>query len=158
MSRPAAPPPPHGTPAAGAPDDPVVPGRHVIRVRYCECDPMGYVHHSVYPIWFEMGRTECCRATGLSYRDMEADGIFLVVTRLEVRFHLPARYDDELLLETTLDRITRVRLEHAYRLSRDGILLTTGTTSVACIDRSGRPRMLPDHLLADLSRTSPTGP
>jgi acyl-CoA thioester hydrolase len=56
-----------------------------VRVRYPECDPMGVVHHAVYPIWFEMGRTEMLRAAGGSYRDMEAAGVFLAVARLEVR-------------------------------------------------------------------------
>ncbi|MEY5033287.1 MAG: Acyl-CoA thioester hydrolase YbgC, partial [Planctomycetota bacterium] len=60
-----------------------------VRVRYPECDPMGVVHHAVYPIWFEMGRTEMLRAAGGSYRDMEAAGVFLAVVRLEVRFRRP---------------------------------------------------------------------
>ena len=53
-----------------------------IRVRYCECDPMGVVHHTVYPIWFEMGRTELLRATGSNYAQMEAKGFFLAVTSI----------------------------------------------------------------------------
>ena len=75
-----------------------------IRVRYAECDPMGVVHHTVYPVWFEMGRTELLRATGASYREFEEQGLFLVVVRLDVRYRQPARYDDELQLHTRLDR------------------------------------------------------
>ena len=68
---------------------------HVIevRARYPECDPMGVVHHTVYPVWFEMGRTELLRSVGGSYRDLEEAGALLAVTRLEVRYRAPARYD-----------------------------------------------------------------
>ena len=118
-----------------------------IRVRYPECDPMGVAHHTAYPVWFEMGRTELCRESlGLSYRDLEARGIMLAVTRLEVRYAAPARYDDVLRLQTGLSRATKVKLEHEYRLTRDDILLSTGTTTVACLDRQGKPQLLPLEL------------
>ena len=65
-----------------------------IRVRYPECDPMGVAHHATYPIWFEIGRTEMLRARGGNYRLLEAEGVFLAVVRLEVRYRRPARYDD----------------------------------------------------------------
>ena len=65
------------------------------RVRYVECHPMGVAHHSTYPIWFEMGRTEMLRAQGGRYRDLESAGVFLVVSDLTIRFRAPARYDDD---------------------------------------------------------------
>jgi len=117
-----------------------------IRVRYPECDPMGVAHHAAYPIWFEIGRTELCRASGISYRDLEASGVFLAVVALEVRYHAAARYDDVLTLHTTLARATRVRLDHTYRLLRGDELLTTGRATLACLDRSGRPALLPESL------------
>jgi len=116
-----------------------------IRVRYCECDPMGVAHHTTYPIWFEMGRTELCRTGGISYRDLEAQGVMLAVIALEVRFRAPARYDDVLDLETTLARVTRVKLVHTYRLLRNGLLLATGETTLACLDRTGAPQAIPDR-------------
>ena len=73
-----------------------------VRVRYCECDPMGVVHHANYAVWFEMGRTEMLRSQGGNYRDLEAAGRFLVVVDLSTRFKKPARYDDELTLATHL--------------------------------------------------------
>lgn len=119
-----------------------------IRVRYTECDPMGVAHHAAYPVWFEMGRTELYRAGGMSYRDLEAQGLLLAVIALDVRYKAPARYDDQLVLETTLARCTRVKLEHAYRLFRDGLLLATGSTTLACIDARHKPRPLPESLSA----------
>jgi acyl-CoA thioester hydrolase len=117
-----------------------------IRVRYCECDPMGVVHHTVYPVWFEMGRTELLRSTGRNYRDLESAGIFLAVVRMQVAYRRPARYDDLLRLETTLTDAGHVKIEHTYELHRGEELLCTGATTLACLDRDGRARALPDGL------------
>ena len=108
-----------------------------IRVRYCECDPMGVVHHTVYPVWFEMGRTEA--------------GVLLAVVRLEARYRQPARYDEVLQLETSLATVGRVKVEHTYRLLRGEELLVTGATTLACLDKTGQARLLPDLLLAPQS-------
>ena len=118
-----------------------------IRPRYCECDPMGVVHHSVYPVWFEMGRTELLRSTGISYRELEETGVLLAVVRLEVRYKRPARYDDELQLETRIASVGRVKIEHEYRLTRGDEHLATATTTLACLDREGAARSLPERLL-----------
>ncbi|MGI9014260.1 MAG: acyl-CoA thioesterase [Phycisphaerales bacterium] len=119
-----------------------------IRVRYCECDPGGIAHHSVYPTWFEIGRTDLLRAQNISYRDIEASGVFMVVAHLAVQYKKPAQYDDELVLTTTVQHIGRARLEHAYTLARNNIIITTGSTTLACIDRSGRVQPVPD-VIAD---------
>lgn len=120
-----------------------------IRVRYCECDPMGVAHHSVYPIWFEIGRTELLRAAGGNYRELEASGVLLAVVRLEVRYRRPARYDDLLDLTTVLGDAAHVKIEHRYELHRDGELLALGSSTLACLDRDGRPRPLPESLRVD---------
>jgi len=118
-----------------------------IRVRYVECDPMGLVHHAHYPVWFEMGRTELLReGSGLRYRDLEAQGIFLAVISLEVKYKKPARYDDALILHTQLEEISYVKITHRYELMRENELLTTGRTVLACLDRTGRPQPIPDVL------------
>tara|TARA_Y100000589_G_scaffold295274_1_gene301569 strand:+ start:3167 stop:3550 length:384 start_codon:yes stop_codon:yes gene_type:complete len=124
---------------------------HVIevRARYQECDPMGVVHHTVYPVWFEMGRTELLRSVGGSYRELERSGALLAVTRLEVRYRAPARYDDVCSLRTSLVGGSRVKLEHEYELTRDGTTLVTGRTVLACIDREGRPQPLPESIAFD---------
>jgi acyl-CoA thioester hydrolase len=127
---------------------PAVQGSIDIRVRYCECDPMGVVHHTVYPVWFEMGRTELLRSTGRTYRDMEAAGLLLAVVRLEVSYKQPARYDDQVQLRTTLTRIGAVKVEHSYELWRGDDLLVTGSTTLACIGRDGKAQAMPEGWLS----------
>jgi acyl-CoA thioester hydrolase len=117
-----------------------------IRVRYAECDPMGVAHHSAYAPWFEMGRTELLRSTGRTYRDLEAAGLLLAVVRLEIRYRRPARYDDLLTLVTTLAAPGPVKIEHTYDLRRGAELLSTAQTTLACLDRSGRARPVPEAL------------
>ncbi len=109
-----------------------------IRVRYSETDAMGVLHHSNYLSYFEMGRTELLRAAGGSYRDMEERGRFLVVTKVVVNYRASARYDDLLTLRTSLSKISFAKLEHTYVIRRGGVLLTTGETTLACVDRDGK--------------------
>src|SRR5580704_6445232 len=99
-------------------------GEIQIRVRYAETDRMGLLHHANYLVYFEQGRIELLRARGLSYKDLEDQGYLLVLTKLEVRYRAPARYDDLLTLKTTVVKTTAVRIDHRYELSRDGVLLT----------------------------------
>lgn len=136
-------------PAATLPQSslPRVQGSIDIRVRYCECDPMGVVHHTVYPVWFEMGRTELLRSTGRTYRDMEAQNMLLAVVKLEVVYKQPARYDEVVQLRTTLARVGAVKVEHTYEIWRDDVLLVAGATTLACIDRNGRAQAIPDGVL-----------
>jgi acyl-CoA thioester hydrolase len=131
-------PPPSPPPSAGAIE---------VRVRYVECDPMGVAHHSAFAIWFEMGRTELLRSSSeVPYRDLEREGVFFAVTRLEVRYRRPARYDDVLTLHTRITGTGRAKIEHGYALYRGPELIATASTTVACLDRDGRPRPLPDAL------------
>jgi acyl-CoA thioester hydrolase len=121
-------------------------GEITIRVRYAETDRMGFLHHANYPIYFEQGRTELLRTLGLTYRDLEDQGCLLVLARLDVRYRAPARYDDLLTLETRVIRTTAVRIEHGYRVLRDGRLLAEGSTTLACVDRDGRLQAIPEFL------------
>lgn len=122
-----------------------------IRVRYAETDAMGYLHHAQYFVYFEIGRTELLRVNGLCYADMERMGMFYVVARLECRFRAPARYDEQLTLTTTTERMTRVRVDHAYRLSRAGLVLAEAASTLALVGRDGRPMPLPDDLFERLN-------
>lgn len=124
-----------------------------IRVRYCECDPMGVAHHSVFPIWFEMGRTELLRTSGTTYRVFEEAGIFLAVVRLQVTYKRPARYDDLLTLLTCLTQLGHVKIEHEYELRRGNETLAAATTTLACLDRDGRAQPIPESLRELLSAT-----
>ncbi len=117
-----------------------------IRVRYSECDPMGVAHHTAYPVWFEMGRTELLRERDLTYRDYEAAGVFLAVVTLEVIYKKPAIYDDVLELETVLSEICHVKIIHIYTLRRVGEVLASGKTTLACLDRNGKLCPIPVSL------------
>ena len=123
-------------------------GEITIRVRYAETDRMGLLHHANYLVYFEQGRTELLRARGLSYRDLEDQGYLLVLTRIQVRYRSPARYDDLLTLRTTVVRTTSVKIEHRYELLRDGLLLAEGETTLGCVDREGKVQPLPPWLQA----------
>jgi acyl-CoA thioester hydrolase len=118
-----------------------------IRVRYPEVDPMGYLHHSRFLQYFEMGRIELLRKLGFSYADLERQGIFFVVVKAELRFRAPARYDEELTLTTRVTRQTHVRFDHAYELLRGTELLAEGTTTIACVGKDGVLREIPATLV-----------
>ena len=116
--------------------------------RYNETDQTGVVHHTVYPVWFEMGRTELLRVNGLAYSELEKNGIYFVVVELAVKYRRPAFYDEKLDLETICSRITSARVEHSYCLKRQGtgVLLAEGSSILACVDSSGRPRRMPEFM------------
>jgi acyl-CoA thioester hydrolase len=117
------------------------------RVRYAETDRMGLLHHANYIVYFEMGRTELLRQRGISYRDIEDSGHLLVVVEVGCKFKRPAYYDDMLTLRTTVERVTHVKIVHRYEVFRDGVLLAEGHTTLACVDREGKPQALPPSLL-----------
>ena len=118
-----------------------------IRVRYSETDAMGFLHHANYFSYFEVGRTELFRAQGGDYRAMEEGGLYLVVAKLDCRYRQPARYDDLLTLRTTIRAATAAKLDHEYQIFRDGQLLCTAHSTLACVDRNGQLRRMPAELL-----------
>jgi acyl-CoA thioester hydrolase len=117
-----------------------------IRVRYQETDAMGRLHHANYLTYFELGRTEMLRAAGSTYRQIEEQGLFLVVSEMTCRYLRPANYDDLLTLRTTVLFARGARIEHEYQLFRGTELLATGKSTVACVDRTGAVKRLPDWL------------
>ena len=126
---------------------------HIIEIipRYCETDQAGVVHHTVYPIWFEMGRTELLRANGLVYKNLEQTGIFFVVSDLSAKYRRPALYDETLNLTTTCSKVTNARVEHTYVLkhAKTGIILAEGTSTLACVDKDGKVRRVPDFMFSE---------
>ncbi|MFI4911526.1 MAG: acyl-CoA thioesterase [Sedimentisphaeraceae bacterium JB056] len=116
--------------------------------RYCETDQGGVVHHSVYPVYFEMGRTELLRANGLAYKDLEQAGFAMVVAELNLKYRRPAFYDEKLTLTTKCSQVRSAKIIHEYKLCRenDGQVLTEGTSILACIGDDGRPRRVPDFM------------
>jgi acyl-CoA thioester hydrolase len=111
---------------------------HIITImpRYGETDKSGVVHHSIYPIWFEMGRIELLRANGLAYKNLEEAGIYFVVIELHIKYSRPAQYNEKLQLETTCSMLTAGKSEHTYKLRRscNGAILAEGTSILACVD------------------------
>lgn len=132
-----------------------------IRVRYCECDPMGVAHHAAYAPWLEIGRTEMLRGMGMTYAEMERSGVYLVVARMEIRYRRPVFYDDLVEVRTRVSGGGRVKIEHEYEVSlveagtggverrgrEPGELLSSASTTLVCVDREGVVRPLPDLIV-----------
>src|SRR5258708_23793448 len=117
-----------------------------LRVRYAETDKMGVVYHANYLIWFEIGRSEFCRARGFAYRDMEeSENAFLVVAESYCRYKAPAYYDDELIVRTHITELRRRSLRFGYEILRmaDGVVIAKGETGHVVTDGSGHLRTLP---------------
>lgn len=109
---------------------------------------MGVVYHANYLSYFEIARTEFIRARGLSYAELDQRGDRLVVVDAHVRYHAPARYDDELSIETRLVETTAVRLRFEYEIRRDAdeARIVTGSTVLASVGHDGRPRRMSAEL------------
>jgi acyl-CoA thioester hydrolase len=135
-------------------ETPPATGSFQLRVRYVECDPMGVVHHSSYLPWMEMGRTELLRSVGESYAAMEAEGVFLVVTKVEVKYRRPMKYDDLVEIRTTVEKASKIKLHHSYEIvlvERGGEMseqvCAVASTELACVGADGRPTALPGWLI-----------
>lgn len=110
-----------------------------ITVRYAETDMMGVVYHGSYLPWFEVGRTALLKQHGLPYRDLEAQGYFLPVLEVNVKYLRPALYDDTLRIVSTMTEKPVLRIRLNYQVLRGDVLLATAQTVHAFIDREGRP-------------------
>ena len=126
-----------------------------IRVRYAETDQMGVVYYANFFIWFEVGRVELLRQLGFHYKQMEAeDGCHIPVVEANCRYKSPARYDDELLLETSVLAMRSSVIKFGYRLLRpaDNKLLAEGETTHVFVDRSMKKIPLPGKYAAVLEQ------
>ena len=118
-----------------------------VRVRYAETDQMGIVHHANYPIWFEAGRTDLCRAKGISYKQMEEEGnALMVVAEVYCRYKSPAYYDDVLTIRTQVGEMRSRSLRFIYQVYRasDDAILCEGETLHVVTDRDKKVRTFPD--------------
>ncbi len=129
----------------------------LIRVRYHETDGQGRVHHAQFVNYFERGRVELLRSLGHSYRNLEASGLMLVVTEMNIRYLGAAVFDDLLSLTTSVVRARGVRIEHRYEISQVSgddssedaptpTPIVQASSVIACVDREGKVRRLPDFL------------
>jgi acyl-CoA thioester hydrolase len=120
---------------------------HTITIvpRYAETDQGRVVHHSVYPVWFEMGRTELLRVNGMAYKDLEEAGVLFVVAELNIKYRRPAKYDEKLQLETSCSEVSTSRVGHIYKLTRccDGVILAEGSSVLACVNAQGKICRIP---------------
>jgi len=119
----------------------------LLRVRYAETDKMGIVYYANYLIWFEIGRTEFCRARGFSYRDMEEnEDAFLVVAESYCRYKSAAYYDDELVVRTHVTEMRKRSLRFGYEIVRlsDDQIIAEGETGHVVTDATGRVRSFPE--------------
>jgi len=123
------------------------------RVNYSETDQMGVVYHANYVIWLDLARTEHLRATGVTYKDMEAQGVFLAVTDLRVRYRLAARYDDLIRIRCWVRELASRRVTFGYAVERAATseLLATADTALIALDSMHHLSRLPEHVRALLT-------
>jgi acyl-CoA thioester hydrolase len=130
--------------------------RTTCRVRYGDTDKMGFVYNANYFKWFEIGRSEMLRAMGISYKSVEANGCYLPVSEMYCKFNSPSRYDDILLIETSIDKRYRAGMKFDYQIfSENGDkLLASGFTKHACMDNSGCVVRPPKFLMDIIEKNS----
>ncbi len=122
-----------------------------LRVRYSETDQMGIVYHAHYLVWFEIGRTEWCRAAGIPYAEMERSGLFIPVTRVEASFRRRSSYDDVVRVQTRMAELSGRGCGFGYEVRDEaGELLADGATRHVFTDPSGRPTRSPREILSVL--------
>jgi len=122
-----------------------------IRVRYAETDQMGVVYYANYLVWMEVGRVELCKALGFRYRDMELeDGVLLAVVEAQCRYLYPARFDEEVIIETRLAEASSrlVGFTYEIRLADNNRKLATGSTRHVFCNREMKPVRLPEKYRA----------
>ena len=125
--------------------------RTAIRVRYAESDAMGIVHHAVYPVWMELGRSDLLRELGQSYADWEKRGVMMSVAELHVRYRAPAHYDELVEVRTRVKEAGRRKVIFAYEVLRDSTRLAEGESVHIVTGPDGRTRVMPDDLLRLIS-------
>jgi acyl-CoA thioester hydrolase len=117
-----------------------------VRVRFCETDLMGIVHHATYLVYFEAGRVEWLRRRGIAYVDWMARGVQLPVATAQLSYRAPSRFDDLLAIDTTLAKLRSVSLDFTYRITRGDTLIAEGATRLACIDAQHKLLRIPEDI------------
>jgi acyl-CoA thioester hydrolase len=130
-----------------------------VRVRFCDTDLMGIVHHANYFAYFEAGRVEWLRVRGVAYTSWAARGMHLPVIEASIKYKLPARFDDVLDVETVLAEVRAASLRFEYRITRaaDAALLCEGSTRLACVDDQNQVRRFTEEMIAVLASPERAG-
>jgi acyl-CoA thioester hydrolase len=122
-----------------------------LRVRFCDTDLMGIVHHANYFAFFEAGRVEWLRKRGVTYATWASHGTHLPVVEASVKYRVAARFDDVLAIETRLSEVRAASLRFDYRIHRDDTFIAEGSTRLACIDDTHMIRRFTEDMLAVLA-------
>lgn len=122
------------------------------RVDYSETDQMGVVYHARYLVWLDVARTEHLRTTGVSYRELEAMGLRLMVTEATLRYRSPARYDDPVRVRTWVREVASRRVTFGYAVEHETTdrVLVTASTALVVLDTSHAFARLPDAVRSRL--------
>jgi len=108
---------------------------HKLRVRYAETDQMGYVYYGNYAAYYEVARTEMLRVTGISYKELEEMGVMMPVSDMQIKYHHPAKYDENITIRVTIKETPSVRIIFNYEIFNEaGKLLNTGITQLVFVD------------------------
>ena len=112
-----------------------------IRVRYAETDAMGIAYHGNYFDWMEVGRAELFRSIGLPYKQIEEEGIYIPVIEAHCKYFRPAKYDDEVIVETQVEKFSAAKgiIKYTMYLKKDATLLVEAQTVHAFVNSQGRP-------------------
>jgi acyl-CoA thioester hydrolase len=119
---------------------------HEVRVRFCETDLMGIVHHGSYLVYFEEGRVEWLRKRGVTYADWAASGVHLPVVDLSLKYIAPSRFDEVLTVETSLLELRTVSLKFGYAIRRGETRIAEGWTRLGCIDGDHKLYRIPESM------------
>ena len=128
-----------------------------VRVNYSETDQMGVVYHARHVVWLDIARTEHLRQAGFSYRDLEAEGVRLVVTDLRLRYLAPARYDDIVRIRCRVREVRsrRVIFDYHLEVAERGTAIGQAETTLMCLDHTHRLSRLPNSVVAALQPGPP---
>jgi acyl-CoA thioester hydrolase len=126
-----------------------------ILVRYNETDQMSFVYHGNYVKYFEIGRITWLKKLGISYKQMEKDGVMLPVIELKINFKQPASFDDKLILITRLKSIPSYMIEFDFEIKRDDQIITIGYTKLVFLNtKTNKPMRCPESILKEIAKVS----
>jgi acyl-CoA thioester hydrolase len=145
------------SPKAAAAQPSHLTSRMSLTVRFCETDLMGIVHHANYLVYFEAGRVDWLHRRGIQYESWAKRGIHLPVVEARLRYRKAARFDEELVVETTCGEVTRVTVRFTYRILRGADLLCEGDTTLACVGPNLAPMRIPPDI-AEVFRSAEIQP
>lgn len=126
-----------------------------LRVRYAETDAMGIVHHAVFPVWMELGRSDLLREMASPYTEWERRGVMMTVAELRLKYRAPAHFDEMVEVRTRLLEASRRKVTFAYEITCEGRLLVEGESLHIATGPDGHARTIPEDLLKELLATNP---